>query len=116
MASGCGDNLIRRIGCGRGLLSRDGVNGTGEVVGTEWGGLYGGGFWKKISLDGATWYNCVKWNLGRGNNILFWLDDWVDGDVSRITFLEFTQLLRIKLFPWSSSVVVWGMVEGGIWW
>lgn len=41
---------------------------------------------KKISLGSGPWSKCVKYELGRGNNILFWLDDWVDEGILKDHF------------------------------
>lgn len=59
---------MRRIGCGRGLGRRGGAVGRAVTVG-EVGGSFGTGLWRKISLEGTMWSECIKWKLGRGNSI-----------------------------------------------
>lgn len=34
-------------------------------------------------MDWLRFLRCINWRLGRDNRIRFWLDEWVEGEVSQ---------------------------------
>lgn len=61
--------------CGGGPLGKLEVGGFWGVMGR----IYGLGLWRKISVGSGKFLECVRWKLGRGSKIRFWLDEWIEG-------------------------------------
>lgn len=45
-----------------------------------------GGLWKKILLQWSKFRQCIKWQLGNGSKICFWLDVWIGTDPFMVKF------------------------------
>lgn len=53
--------------------------------------------WKSIMKQWPRFLNCIKWRLGRGDKIRFWLDRWVDEDSLQNRFPRIFELAQSKL-------------------
>lgn len=73
-------------------------------VGVEDRGWFSGGLmrgdghslWKKIGAGKENFLRCIRWQVGQGNRLNFWTDNWLEGGSLRRQFPKNFQLSRIK--------------------
>lgn len=54
------------------------------------------GLWRKIRMERQHFQECIKWKMGRGNKILFWMDEWIGSWCLKDQFLSIFVIAQSK--------------------